>query len=118
MVTYEFNRALRLLTPGQFQSVFSNPSRFSSHHFTVLIKPNSLEHPRLGFAVAKKRIKLAVQRNRIKRLARQSFRLNQHNLPDIDIVFMAKSGADELDNQELVNQIEKIWRKIIQRQKR
>jgi ribonuclease P protein component len=117
MVTFEFNRALRLLTPGHFQTVFSNPIRFGSKHFTVLVKQNSQQAPRLGFAIAKKRIKLAVQRNRIKRLTRQSFRLNQHNLPDIDMVFMAKSGADQLENQEITTQIETIWRTIIKRHK-
>jgi len=117
MVTYEFNRALRLLTPDHFQSVFSNPIRFGSHHFTVLITKNTENNARLGFAIAKKRIKLATERNRIKRLTRQSFRVNQYNLPNIDIVFMAKSGADKLDNQEITKQIEKIWRNIIQRHK-
>ena len=69
MVTYEFNRESRLLTPGQFQSVFSNPTRYGSSHITVLVIPNS-NNNRLGLAIAKKRIKLAVQRNRIKRQIR------------------------------------------------
>jgi len=122
-VTYEFNRESRLLTPGQFQSVFSKPLRFGSRHFTLLItnnlsiQTNSANKCRLGLAIAKKRVKLAVQRNRIKRQIRESFRLNQHNLPDIDIVVMVKSGIDQLDNKEINQQLEKIWRKIIQRHK-
>ena len=121
-VTYEFNRESRLLTPGQFQSVFSKPLRFGSRHFTLLITHNAynniiLGKPRLGLAIAKKRVKLAVQRNRIKRQIRESFRLNQHNLPDIDIVVMVKSGIDQLDNNAINQELEKIWRKIIQRHK-
>jgi ribonuclease P protein component len=115
MVTYKFSRALRLLTPREFQIVFESPTRFSSQHFTVLIRPNNLTHPRLGFAIAKKRIKLAVERNRLKRFARETFRLQQYNLPAIDIVFMAKSGADQLTNHELEQQLNKLWRKIIRR---
>ncbi|PCI60502.1 MAG: ribonuclease P protein component [Gammaproteobacteria bacterium] len=117
-VTYQFNRELRLLTPDHFKVVFSKPIRFHSQHFTVLIRENSINNNRIGFAVAKKRVKLAVQRNRIKRLVRESFRLNQHDLPIVDIVIMAKSGIDKLDNQAISLQIEKIWRKIIQRQKK
>lgn len=117
MVSYKFNRESRLLTPGQFQSVFSKPIRFGSSHITILITPNLSQNNRLGLAIAKKRVKLAVQRNRIKRQIRESFRLNQHNLPDIDMVVMVKSGTDKLDNSEINLQLEKIWRKVIQRHK-
>jgi ribonuclease P protein component len=115
MVTYEFNRESRLLTPGQFQTVFTKPIRFGSSHITVLIIPNTDNNNRLGLAIAKKRVKLAVQRNRIKRQIRESFRLNQHKLPNIDMVIMVKSGTDKLDNHQIRQQLEKIWRKIIQR---
>ena len=40
MVTYKFNRESRLLTPGQFQTVFSKALRFGSSHITILIIPN------------------------------------------------------------------------------
>ena len=122
MVSYKFNRESRLLTPGQFQTVFSKPVRYSSQHFTILISPTTLDNDsdsknRLGLAIAKKRVKLAVQRNRMKRLVRESFRLNQHKLPAIDMVVMVKSGIDQLDNTQINKQLEKIWRKIIQRHK-
>ncbi len=117
MVTNEFTRESRLLTPSQFQAVFSKPLRFGSSHITILITPNSDQNNRLGLAIAKKRIKLAVQRNRIKRQIRESFRLHQHQLPDIDMVVMVKSGTDSLENQQISQQLEKIWRKIIQRLK-
>ena len=127
MTTYKFNRESRLLTPGHFQKVFSKPLRFGSSHFTLLVvqkphtlisdKDNTVAKNRLGLAIAKKRVKLAVQRNRIKRQIRESFRLNQHNLPAIDIVVMVKSGIDQLDNKTINQELEKIWRKIIQRHK-
>lgn len=115
--TYQFNRESRLLTPGHFQGVFSNATRFGSSHITILVTKNS-NNKRLGLAIAKKRVKLAVQRNRIKRLVRESFRLNQHALPNIDMVVMVKSGTDNLDNEVINKQLEKIWRKIIQRHKK
>ncbi|PKI15749.1 ribonuclease P protein component [Colwellia sp. 12G3] len=127
MATYKFNRESRLLTPGHFQAVFSKPIRFGSRHFTLLVtqkphtlvsdKHNSVAKNRLGLAIAKKRVKLAVQRNRVKRQVRESFRLNQDNLPAIDIVVMVKSGIDQLDNKTINQELENIWRKIIQRHK-
>ncbi len=115
MLSYKFDRDARLLTPSHFQAVFSKPIRFGSSHITILITPNLTEQNRLGLAIAKKRVKLAVQRNRIKRQIRESFRLNQHNLPHIDMVVMVKSGTDKLENNEINRQLEKIWRKVIQR---
>ena len=118
MVKYHFNRESRLLTPGQFQAVFNKPIRFGSKHFTLLVTPNTENKNRIGFAIAKKRVKLAVQRNRIKRLVRESYRLNQHEIPHLDIVIMAKTGIESLENNDIHMQIEKIWQKIVQRHKR
>ncbi|TKB46409.1 ribonuclease P protein component [Thalassotalea mangrovi] len=118
MGTYSFNRESRLLTPGHFQQVFDHPSRYGSSHFTILVTSNKDDKNRLGMAIAKKRVKLAVQRNRIKRLVRESFRLNQHKLPAVDLVVMVKSGIDQLENEAINQQLEKIWRKINQRHKR
>ncbi len=115
MEDFGFSRELRLLTPSHYSRIFNEPARAATPYFTLLAKPNNLDTPRLGLTVAKKRCKLAVQRNRIKRLARESFRLNQHKIDNIDIVLMVKSGVDEQTNEELTKQLNKLWRKINER---
>ncbi|NRQ44341.1 ribonuclease P protein component [Rheinheimera sp. YQF-2] len=112
MVSLKFGRELRLLTPGQFDNVFQLPFRVSSPLFTILAKANQLPHPRLGLTIAKKRVKLAVHRNRIKRCVRNSFRLHQHELPGVDLVLMVKGDISNTANDELQRQLEKLWRKI------
>lgn len=112
-MNFKFGRELRLLTPGQFDNVFQQPFRVSSPLFTILAKSNNLSHPRLGLTVAKKRAKLAVQRNRIKRCARNSFRLHQHLLPAVDLVLMIKGDISNTENSELQKQLEKLWQKIV-----
>jgi len=112
VVSLKFGRELRLLTPGQFDNVFQLPFRVSSPLFTILAKANHLRHPRLGLTIAKKRVKLAVQRNRIKRCVRNSFRLHQHELPGVDLVLMVKGDISNTANDELQRQLEKLWRKI------
>lgn len=72
-----------------------------------------LEHPRLGLTVAKKHLKRAHDRNRIKRLVRESFRLSQHNLPSCDFVFVAKRGIGQLDNQTFLQTLDKLWARHI-----
>ena len=112
MVSYTFSRELRLLTPREFDNVFQNPFRVASPLFTILCKANSLATPRIGLTIAKKRVKLATQRNRIKRCARDSFRLHQHDLPPVDLVLMVKGDISNTDNAELHKQLERLWSKI------
>ncbi|MGL4748651.1 MAG: ribonuclease P protein component [Shewanella sp.] len=115
MTSYTFTRELRLLTPAQFKYVFSNPIKASSAEITLLAIPNSEQHPRLGLTVAKRYVKRANQRNRIKRVIRDSFRLNQHNIPHLDIVVLVRNGVMEMENAELNKLIEKLWRKLSRR---
>ena len=115
MEDFRFSRELRLLTPSHYSRIFNEPARVTNQYFTLLAKPNNLDRPRLGLTIAKKRVKLAVQRNRLKRLARDSFRLTQHQLDNIDIVLMVKSGVDELSNEMLNQQLSKLWKKINER---
>lgn len=104
-----FPRYLRLTEAKQYQRVFAGSSRFGNRYITVLAKENQLEHPRLGLAISKKSAKRAVDRNRIKRLIRESFRLNCANLPSVDIIVMCRPLILELDNSDVFQQIEKQW---------
>lgn len=92
MVKLAFPRELRLLTPSHFTFVFQQPQRAGTPQITILGRLNSLGHPRIGLTVAKKNVKRAHERNRIKRLTRESFRLRQHELPPMDFVVVAKKG--------------------------
>lgn len=48
--------------------------------------PNDRGHARLGLIVARRVEKLAVKRNRVKRLLREQFRLHRQDLPALDMV--------------------------------
>ncbi|OOF36251.1 ribonuclease P protein component [Rodentibacter heidelbergensis] len=113
MVRQNFSRELRLLTPFQFKYVFEQPFRASTPEITLLARQNDLGHPRLGLTVAKKHLKHAHDRNRIKRLVRESFRLCQHQLPACDFVFVAKGGISKLDNPTFYQTLEKLWQRHI-----
>lgn len=102
-----------MLTPLQFKNVFEQPFRASTPEITLLARQNNLVHPRLGLTVAKKHLKRAHDRNRIKRLVRESFRLSQHRLPAYDFVFVAKKGIGQLDNAMFLQQLEKLWQRHI-----
>ena len=62
---------------------------------------------RLGLAIAKKSVKTAVHRNRIKRLSREFFRLNHENIAIADYVILVRSGIDKLDNKLITQSLSK-----------
>lgn len=105
-----FTRQLRILKPAEFKRVFDHTElRGSTPHLLVLASANEQACPRLGFVIAKKQIKHAVQRNRIKRLVRESFRHHQHEMPALDYIILARSGLIELDNQQIREMIDGLW---------
>lgn len=110
-----FEKDKRLLTPAHFEHVFSDAIPAVSPHITVLARHNNINHSRLGITVPKKRVKLAKDRNRLKRIFREYFRHNNADLPDIDIVVIAKSGVGELTNQQIVDCLNNLWRKLKKR---
>ncbi len=95
-----------MLTPSQFTFVFQQPQRAGTPQITILGRLNSLGHPRIGLTVAKKNVRRAHERNRIKRLTRESFRLRQHELPAMDFVVWRKKGVADLDNRALSEAVE------------
>lgn len=111
-----FSKSQRLLNAHDFKAVFDHADYKVSHgQMLLLSRKNQLNHPRLGLVIAKKNAKLAVQRNRIKRIIRESFRLHQHQLPAVDIIILARRGIDGLDNSQLQQIIAKSWQKLIHR---
>ncbi len=108
-----FGREKRLLVPKQFKAVFDSASnKVSSKSVLLLARENQLEHPRLGLVIGKKSVKLAVERNRIKRQIRESFRHNQNILNGVDVVIVARRGIADLSNIELRQQFDKMWKRL------
>jgi len=103
----QFPRSHRLLRPQEFRRVFEQPTRIKANGLMLLARSNQLGHPRLGLAVSKKTLPLAVQRNRIKRLAREVFRHLQHDLGAVDIVILSRHGLLRQDNPQIRHTLER-----------
>ena len=72
-------------------------------------------HPRLGLAIATRVFGSAVARNRIKRLIRESFRMNQYALPAVNITIGARDSARGKTPAELRFSLERTWKSIAAR---
>lgn len=109
-------RRVRLRTAADFQAVFGTPcARRERGGWLVLARLNGLPHARLGLAVSRKNLKTAVGRNRVKRLARESFRLNQDRLSGLDLVVLSRRETGQMDNQALTKALERLWSELIER---
>ena len=104
----------KLLKAAEFNRVFDKSVRSSDRYFTVLARPNEQDGPRLGMAITKRKARLAVTRNRLKRLIRESFRLT----PQVycaDYVVMAGQQSTRADNHELLISLAKHWKVLEQK---
>jgi len=73
------------------------------------MRPNDQNEARLGLAVSVKVAGSGVERNRIRRMIRESFRLHQHELPAMDLVISARSRARGTASGELRASLEELW---------
>ncbi|MCB1669500.1 MAG: ribonuclease P protein component [Gammaproteobacteria bacterium] len=113
-----FPRKLRLTEAGQFKAVFDRAQfKVSNRYLLILARENQLEQGRLGLVIGKKHLPKAVQRNRIKRLLRTSFRLNQDLLLGLDMVILARSNMNALDNQQIHNDVQRLWLDLVKKSK-
>lgn len=81
----------------------------------MIARPNTLDHARLGLAVGVKAAGNAVNRNRIKRVVRESFRQRQQELPAVDLVVNARPAAGKATNAEITASVAVLWSRIRER---
>jgi len=109
-----FSPEYRLLTPAQFKRVFDGATcKASGPSLLLLARENDLAHARLGLVIAKKNVRRAVDRNKVKRIARESFRQHRAELGNLDIVVLARKGVGDLDNTALHDLYQGMWRRLI-----
>jgi ribonuclease P protein component len=135
-----FPRCVRLRSPQQFQNTFSQGRRISAALFrlhvrlqvpqAIVVEKQSIEAPapqdkpsmdaakdgaettaRLGISVSKRVAAHAVERNRIKRIARESFRHQRTQLPPGDYVLLAQREAADASPDALREALSELWQR-------
>ena len=107
-----FPKSHRLLNTAMFKVVFERKRSASDARIVMYVKANELPHSRLGMSVSRK-VGNAVVRNRWKRLLRESYRLNQHELPmGWDIVIVPRTLSDIPPLQDLQESMIRLMKKL------
>lgn len=108
-----FGKTRRLLNAKDYSRVFDGAEARASHkHLLLLARTNNRPGHRLGLVIAKKNVRLAVERNRIKRVTREFFRTLPESEPPMDVVLLARRGIGQLDNAALSSLLQQQWLKM------
>lgn len=105
----KFRKNLRLCSFKEYGFVFKKNKKVFSSEIIILGRENKLSYPRVGFIITKKNIKYAHDRNRIKRLLREYFRLNQKKMLKMDFVVLIKKCILDLNNFKINKILKKLW---------
>ncbi|MHB1951440.1 MAG: ribonuclease P protein component [Acidiferrobacteraceae bacterium] len=101
----------RLRRPQEFASVLRSPLRHRDRWFATTAASREGES-RLGITVSRKVSRRAVDRNRIKRHVRESFRLHRPVLEGFDVVVTAQPAAARAEGSELRKSLEQHWDRL------
>ena len=104
--------AARLRRAADFLALQRATGRWQGKHFALRWIESPQRFARLGLAVSRKVSKRAVDRNRIKRVVRESFRTQRDRLPAQDVLVIARSSAAATDNAALRADLELAWQKL------
>ncbi|QJW46276.1 ribonuclease P protein component [bacterium BFN5] len=89
---YKLSKQGILRKNNSFQAVYRSGKSYANKAMVLYVLPNDGANRKIGFA-AGKRLGNAVIRNRVKRLLREAYRLNQHKLTaDVDLILVGRQA--------------------------
>lgn len=100
-MTHCFPVSYRIRTKEEFDQVFKQRQRLFGRYYLVYYCKNQLKDARLGVIISKSKVRYAVKRNQVRRVAKEGFRLTPASLPNMDVVVIAKHTSATASKQEL-----------------
>ncbi|MBT3276869.1 ribonuclease P protein component [Candidatus Thioglobus sp.] len=111
-MSFRLTRQSKVLKPSEYKSIFNNGKMTRGKYWQVMSIKTDDSRAKLGLAISKKVHRLAVERNRFKRLARETFRLNQAQLNNWEFVVMAKH-AKPASNAAIAEDLLSLFNQVV-----
>ncbi|OGV27620.1 MAG: ribonuclease P protein component [Legionellales bacterium RIFCSPHIGHO2_12_FULL_37_14] len=108
---YTFPKQKRLLYAHEYEATFNKGKKIFSDFFVFFYCENEFTYPRLGIVISKKKVAKSHERQRIKRLIRESFRCRK--LKNVDVIVVARHGIENENNASLLSQLGHVWDDLV-----
>jgi ribonuclease P protein component len=110
-----FTKKAKLIKTDEFSSVFNFRKRIFANFLAFHYQPNHLGSARLGLVVGKKIAKHAVDRNYMRRVLRELFRVQQYAINHVDLVIRVQKRFEKKDFIQIKQEFDALMVKINQR---
>ncbi|OGT53553.1 MAG: ribonuclease P protein component [Gammaproteobacteria bacterium RIFCSPHIGHO2_12_FULL_41_15] len=107
-----FSKEYRIKKQSEFTAVFNNQQKIVGKYLVLYLLDNNQKTPRLGVVVSKKQVPKSVDRNRFKRLIKESIRLKQKDIIPLDLVVVIRRIALRADNNDIRQCLSGIIKKL------
>ncbi|SHI11150.1 ribonuclease P protein component [Clostridium collagenovorans DSM 3089] len=101
----------KLRKNAEFRIVYKRGKSFSNKYLVLYVKRNGKNINRIGMSVSKK-VGKSVVRNRVRRLIRESYRLNSLDLQNgYDIIVLARNSSKDCNYSTIEKSLMELFKK-------
>jgi ribonuclease P protein component len=115
VATFSLTKQAKLIITDEFSSVFNFRKRISTQYLILHYRPSAHGQARLGLVVSKKTAKSAVHRNYMRRVLRELFRLQQHEIGAMDLIIRVQKNFSKADFMQIKQEFDVLMTKLKQR---